>query len=380
LGEEHYWQTELTDAFRFNPLYSVARNFLFLLDPETGHDLALNFLAASSQFDLTARLIRCKYAKQVPELPTRIMGIDFPNPVGLAAGLDKNAEAVDALNSFGFGWLELGTVTPQPQPGNPRKRIFRIPSKNAIINRLGFNSVGLTKFIENLKMHRSTGLIGINIGKNASTPLEKAEEDYQTGMSAVYPMADYITINISSPNTKDLRRLQSTDYLNDFLRFIKTHQSRLADQHGQYVPIALKIAPDLNELEIEMISKALTAHRIDAVIATNTTVSRPNIESLQISKEVGGLSGAPLRPMATRVIENLYTCLQGEIPIIGVGGIISAEHAWEKLRAGADLVQIYSGLIYRGPALVREIVSTLKSEIVQTQSGNFQQLLNHARN
>lgn len=361
------------------PLYSIARNFLFLLDPETGHNLALNFLNASSQFGVSSRLLRCQYANQVPELPTSVMGIKFPNPVGLAAGLDKNAEAVDALTNLGFGWLELGTVTPQPQPGNPKKRIFRIPSENAIINRLGFNSVGLTTFIANLKTRRPQGIIGINIGKNAKTPIATAQDDYKIGITAVYPLADYITINISSPNTQDLRSLQTVDYLDQFLLFIKTHQSRLADQHGKYVPIALKIAPDLDHGEIESIAKALIAHKLDGVIATNTTVTRPNIENLQIAHQGGGLSGAPLRPIATSVIQQLYGHLQGEIPIIGVGGILSAEHAWEKLEAGAELVQIYTGLVYRGPALIREIVVALQKKTIQAHSDNFEQMLNRAR-
>lgn len=376
----HTGRLGLSDACRFKPLYSVARNFLFLLDAETGHKLALNFLTTSSQFDVASRLLRCQYANQVPGLPTSVMGLKFPNPVGLAAGLDKNAEAVDALTNLGFGWLELGTVTPRPQPGNPKKRIFRIPSENAIINRLGFNSIGLEAFIENLKTRRLDGIIGINIGINAKTPIKNAQDDYELGLTAVYPLADYITINVSSPNTPDLRTLQTTDYLDKFLSFIKAHQSRLADEHGQYVPIALKIAPDLDDREIELIAKALTAHKLDGVIATNTTVTRPNIETLQIAKEVGGLSGAPLRPMATNVIRKLYAHLQGEIPIIGVGGIFSAEHAWEKLEAGAELVQIYSGLIFRGPALIREIVTQLQKKTIQVQSANFQQMLNHARN
>ena len=327
-------------------LYSLARPLLFALDPETAHNAALKFSGIAGLF-----------AQQPPPCPVRVMGLDFPNPVGLAAGLDKHAEHPDALAALGFGFLELGGVTPRPQPGNPRPRLFRIPEANAIINRYGLNSVGVDAFVENLKRAKAKTVIGVNIGKNKETPNEKAADDYELCLERLYPHVDYATLNVSSPNTVGLRDLQSADALAALLSGMKSKREKLRDRHGRNVALVLKIAPDLDEPAIRAIAAVARRERIDGIAATNTTVSRDLVTQYPVSKEQGGLSGAPLRASSTRVIRILSQELKGEIPLIGVGGILSGADAVEKLDAGASLVQLYSGLIYRGPQLVNECVS-----------------------
>jgi len=327
----------------------LLRPALFRLDPETSHILTLRLLRSLHTTGLTGIV-----AQHIADEPRNVMGLTFPNPVGLAAGLDKNGECIDGLAALGFGFIEIGTVTPQPQPGNPRPRLFRIPQANAIINRMGFNNDGVDKLIENVKRAEYRGILGINIGKNAATPIEKAADDYLTGLRKVYPLASYVTVNISSPNTKNLRDLQGGDALDALLRALKQEQQQLAEKHGKYVPLVVKIAPDLDGEQIKQIARLLIAHRIDGVIATNTTLSREGVEGMAHGGEAGGLSGAPLCKRSTDVIRQLAAELQGALPIIGVGGVLKGEDAAEKLRAGASLVQVYSGLVYRGPKLVGE--------------------------
>ncbi|PIU16771.1 MAG: dihydroorotate dehydrogenase (quinone), partial [Gallionellales bacterium CG08_land_8_20_14_0_20_59_87] len=292
--------------------------------------------------------------------PRTVMGITFPNPVGLAAGLDKNGECINGLAALGFGFIEIGTVTPRAQPGNPRPRLFRIPEAQAIINRMGFNNHGVDALLENVKRAQFKGVLGINIGKNADTPIEKAADDYLIGLRKVYAHASYVAVNISSPNTKNLRQLQGGDELDALLSQLKTEQEKLAQQHGKYVPLAVKIAPDLDAEQIKQIAALLTKHHIDGVIATNTTLARDGVENLPHGNETGGLSGAPVREISTAVIRQLAAELQGALPIIGVGGILSGKDAREKMQAGAALVQLYSGLIYRGQALVAECAAAVR--------------------
>lgn len=333
-------------------LYTLLRPLLFKLDPESAHCITFSAIENARKLGLL---------KSTPVVcqPRTIMGLDFPNPVGLAAGLDKNGEHLDALAALGFGFIEIGTVTPRPQPGNPTPRIFRVPEANAVINRLGFNNHGVDRLIENVERSDYQGVLGINIGKNFDTPLEKAADDYLIGLRKVYRYASYVTVNISSPNTQNLRQLQATDALDQLLSQLKSEQMKLAQTHGKYVPMAVKIAPDLEVAQIESIAALLMKHQMDGVIATNTTISRTGIEHLPIAQESGGLSGAPLTQRATAVIHQLHHCLQGAIPIIGVGGIMSAHDAQDKLKAGASLIQLYTGLIYRGPDLVREIAQAV---------------------
>lgn len=333
-------------------LYTLLRPLLFKLDPESAHCITFSAIENARKLGLL---------KNTPVVcqPRTVMDLDFPNPVGLAAGLDKNGEHLDALAALGFGFIEIGTVTPRPQPGNPAPRIFRVPEANAVINRLGFNNHGVDRLIENIKRSDYQGVLGINIGKNFDTPLEKAADDYLIGLRKVYRYASYITVNISSPNTQNLRQLQATDALNQLLGQLKSEQVKLAQMHGKYVPMVVKIAPDLEVAQIESIAALLMKHQIDGVIATNTTISRAGIEHLPIAQESGGLSGAPLTQRATAVIHQLHHCLQDAIPIIGVGGIMSAHDAQDKLKAGASLIQLYTGLIYRGPDLVREIAQAV---------------------
>ncbi|MDE2387861.1 MAG: quinone-dependent dihydroorotate dehydrogenase [Betaproteobacteria bacterium] len=333
-------------------LYSLLRPLLFKLDPESAHRVAFNGIELARKFGLLK-------AVSIPCQPRSVMGLDFPNPVGLAAGLDKNGEYLDALAALGFGFIEIGTVTPRPQPGNPAPRIFRIPEACAIINRLGFNNHGVDQLVENVKRSAYQGILGINIGKNFDTPLEKAVDDYLIGLQKVYRYASYVTVNISSPNTQNLRQLQAADALDQLLGRLKSEQAKLTQVHGKYVPMVVKIAPDLAEAEIQAIAALLMKHRIDGVIATNTTITRTGIEHLSIAQESGGLSGAPLTQRATMVIQQLHRILQGDVPIIGVGGIMSADDAQDKLSAGANLIQIYTGLIYRGPDLVKEIARVI---------------------
>ena len=332
-------------------LYSLARPLLFGLDPELAHDLAIAGLRALPR-------LPCTFTQ--PSQPVRVMGLEFPNRVGCAAGLDKNGEAIDGLAALGFGFIEVGTVTPRPQPGNPRPRLFRLPDAQAIINRMGFNNHGVDTLLENVKRAQFKGVLGINIGKNADTPIEKAADDYLIGLRRVYPCASYVAINISSPNTRNLRQLQGGDELDALLAQLKTEQEKLAQQHGKYVPLAVKIAPDLDAEQIKQIGALLIKHRIDGVIATNTTLARDGVGNLPHGNETGGLSGAPVREISTAVIRQLAAELQGALPIIGVGGILSGKDAREKMQAGAALVQLYSGLIYRGQALVAECAAAVR--------------------
>jgi len=335
-------------------LYSLIKPLLFKLDAEKAHDLTLASLAAANKTGLLNF-----HPQPIPCEPRRVMGIDFPNPVGLAAGLDKNGAVIDGMAGLGFGFIEVGTVTPRPQPGNPKPRLFRVPEAKGVINRFGFNNLGVEQLVENVKAAKFDGVLGINIGKNFDTPNETAVDDYLFCMQKVYAYASYITVNISSPNTKNLRDLQEQSALSDLLAKLKTQQQKLADQHGQYVPIALKIAPDLNEQQVVEIADLLVAHQIDGVIATNTTLARDKVSHLPNGEEKGGLSGAPVKQQSTVVIQQLAKQLQGEVPIIGVGGILSGEDAQEKINAGASLVQVYSGLIYQGPQLIRDVCKVL---------------------
>jgi dihydroorotate dehydrogenase len=336
-------------------VYPFARPFLFALDPETAHDLAFAGLDRAAQFGL-ARL----FAPRVTATPVSVMGITFPNRVGLAAGLDKNAQHLAGLATFGFGFLEAGTVTPRPQPGNPRPRMWRLPQAHALINRLGFNNDGVDRFLANLAKSSYRGILGINIGRNFDTPNERAADDYVKCLRAVYAKADYVTVNISSPNTAGLRELQAEDALAALLRILKHEQAGLAQRHGRHVPIVVKIAPDLTDAAVRDVARLLALHRCDGVIATNTTIARDGVAGLPHADEAGGLSGGPLRQRSTAVIRTLARSLDGAVPIIGVGGILSGEDAREKVAAGASLVQIYTGLIYRGPDLVTECVKALE--------------------
>jgi dihydroorotate dehydrogenase len=295
----------------------------------------------------------------VPESPVTVMGLAFPNRVGLAAGLDKNAAHIDALAGLGFGFIECGTVTPRAQPGNPKPRLFRLPEAEALINRMGFNNDGIERFLGNVARAAWQGILGLNIGKNFDTPNARAVDDYLACLRAVYARASYVTVNISSPNTRGLRDLQSDDALGALLTSLKKEQAALADAHGKYTPIAVKIAPDLGAAEIEAIARLLVRHRVDGVIATNTTTSRAAVEGARHADEQGGLSGRPLRALSTEVVRTLARALDGALPIIGVGGILSGADAKEKIDAGATLVQLYTGLIYRGPELVAECVRAL---------------------
>lgn len=360
-------------------MYALVRPLLFALDPEWSHDLTLGLLRAAQRVPGLPALMRQLYAHHTPPLPVEIMGIRFPNPLGLAAGLDKEARCLAPLFDFGFGFLELGTVTPQPQPGNSKPRLFRLTRHAAIINRMGFNSSGLDVFLANLAAQPRRGLIGINLGKNKLTPDAQAIDDYLTGLRAVYTHADYVTLNISSPNTPGLRALQDEAPLAALLATLKNEQTGLARAHGRHVPIALKIAPDLDDAGIDAIARLLVAHRLDAVIATNTTITRPSLEREPQARETGGLSGRPLRELSTAVIRRLYATLQGRIPIIGVGGIGNADDAWEKLVAGADLLQLYTALIYRGPSIVKGIVRGLADKVSAQGAATLMEAVHRAR-
>jgi dihydroorotate dehydrogenase len=339
-------------------LYAATRPLLFLLDAEDAHNLTLPSLRRAARFGLTGLI-----PKPAAD-PRTVMGLHFPNPVGLAAGLDKDGAYIDGLAALGFGFIEVGTVTPRAQPGNPKPRMFRLQQANALINRMGFNNGGADAFVRNVQASRfyqeKTGILGLNIGKNADTPIERAAEDYLICLDKVYPYASYVTVNISSPNTKNLRQLQGAEELDALLSQLKGAQRRLADQHGRYVPLTLKIAPDIDSDQIKTIAAALLRHGIDGVIATNTTTNREAVKGMAHADEAGGLSGAPVRDQSTAVIRALYAELGDTVPIIGVGGILSGADAKEKQDAGAALVQLYTGLIYRGPALVRECASALK--------------------
>jgi dihydroorotate dehydrogenase len=339
----------MKSAVSCGALYGLARPFLFAVDPERIHELTLEGLQRAYELGLT----RADPATLAGD-PVRVMGLDFPNPVGLAAGLDKNGAHIDALGSLGFGFVEVGTVTPRPQPGNPKPRMFRLPASQALINRLGFNNQGLARFVANAGRARYRGVLGLNIGKNADTPIGAALQDYRLGLEAVYPYAGYVTVNISSPNTRDLRSLQQDEELRALLGALQEQRERLAQQHGRRVPIAVKIAPDLEDGQLLRIADTLVALGIDGVIATNTTIARAAVAGQPHAGEAGGLSGRPLFERATAVVRVLAGHLQGALPIIAVGGICNGADAAEKIRAGAALVQLYTGLIYRGPALVGE--------------------------
>lgn len=334
--------------------YSLIRPALFALEAETAHHVTLASLSTLQRLKLLP--VRSPAHERCAR---EVMGLTFPNPVGLAAGLDKNGDHIDALGALGFGFIEIGTVTPRPQPGNPRPRLFRIPRAEAIINRMGFNNRGVDALVENVRRARWRGVLGINIGKNFDTPLERALDDYVTCLAQVYAHASYVTVNISSPNTKGLRDLQKTDELEHLLAGIAAEREKLADHHGKRVPLALKIAPDLDTGEVRLIADLLSRYGVDAVIATNTTVARDGVSALPHGAESGGLSGAPVREKSTRVVRSLAAALGGAVPVIGVGGILHGADALEKVRAGASLVQVYTGLVYRGPALVAECVDAL---------------------
>ncbi|MEC6831288.1 quinone-dependent dihydroorotate dehydrogenase [Photobacterium toruni] len=335
-------------------LYRIARSAIFQLDAEKAHDLAIqNF----SRF--TGTPLDLFYRQHVPERPVEVMGIMFKNPVGLAAGLDKNGECIDAFGAMGFGFVEVGTVTPRPQSGNDKPRLFRLIPAEGIINRFGFNNLGVDNLVENVKKSNYDGVIGINIGKNKDTPIEKGAEDYLICMEKVYQYAGYIAVNISSPNTPGLRSLQYGEALDDLLLQLKQKQTELAELHGKYVPLALKIAPDLDDQEIVQVCESLIRNKIDGVIGTNTTLDRSLVEGMDHCDEMGGLSGRPLQNKSTDVIRKMAIALNGALPIIGVGGIDSAMAAREKIQAGAQLVQVYTGFIYQGPRLVKDIVNGL---------------------
>ncbi len=337
-------------------MYHVARPFLFGLDAERAHTLGLKSI------DLAWRTGTSRLLAQRPEpLPTRAFGLTFPNPVGLAAGLDKNGAHIDALLALGFGFVEVGTVTPRPQAGNPKPRMFRLPEHNAIINRLGFNNEGVDALVRNVeRAQRKHGLLGINIGKNKDTPNEDAASDYLHCLERVYPLADYITINISSPNTAGLRELQEEQALRQLIGSLRDAQETLGAQHGKRVPLLVKVAPDLSDADIDAMTRVLSDLSVDGVIATNTTVTRVGVQNHALAGETGGLSGAPLKEQATLVLRRLRTRLPESIPLIGVGGILSGADAVAKTVAGATLVQCYTGLIYRGPELIRESVETIR--------------------
>jgi len=335
-------------------LYPLLRPLLFSLDPETAHEVTLKLLNTAYISGLSKLIY-----PEIDRKPVNIMGLDFKNPVGLAAGLDKNGDYINALAALGFGFVEIGTVTPRPQPGNPKPRLFRLPEHQAIINRMGFNNLGIDHLLTQVKQSRYCGILGINIGKNFDTPIENAADDYLIGLRKAYTAASYITINISSPNTKNLRQLQQGDEIKSLISALKEEQLKLQQEHGKYVPLALKIAPDLTDDEIIHIAKLLLEFEIDGVIATNTTIARDMIADHPLANEAGGLSGAPVKEKSTLVVRGLAAELNGKIPIIAAGGILSANDAQEKLKAGASLVQIYSGLIYRGPQLIEDIVKSL---------------------
>ncbi|MFF7396454.1 quinone-dependent dihydroorotate dehydrogenase [Achromobacter sp. NPDC008082] len=338
--------------------YPLARPALFAMDAETAHEVTLSGLQRAYECGATRKLMHAQ-----PKAPCTLMGMQLANPIGLAAGLDKNGAYIDALGNLGFGFIEVGTVTPRAQPGNPKPRMFRLPRANALINRLGFNNQGLDAFLANVQRsqwRKQGGILGLNIGKNADTPIERAADDYLIGLEGVYPHADYVTVNISSPNTKNLRALQSGDELSSLLAQLADKRRALEDQHQRRVPMAVKIAPDLTQDQIDAIADTLPRHGIDGVIATNTTLSRDAVTGQAHADEAGGLSGAPVHELSLKVIRRLKEQLGDSLAIIGVGGVMSGQQAREKMAAGADAVQLYTGLIYRGPALVGECVNAVQ--------------------
>ncbi len=339
--------------------YALARPFLFGLDPETAHELTMHSLAR-----LQGTPLEWAYCNGLVDDPIELAGLKFPNRVGLAAGLDKNARCIDGLGAMGFGFVEVGTVTPKGQPGNPKPRMFRLPAAQALINRLGFNNDGLDAFLANVQrasFRKKGRILGLNIGKNAATPIENATSDYLACLDGVYPHADYVTVNISSPNTKNLRALQSDEALDALLGAVAQRRGALAQQHQRRVPVFVKIAPDLDEAQVDVIAATLKRHAMDGVVATNTTIGRDAVKGLPHAEEAGGLSGAPVFEASNRVIAQLRATLGKGFPIIGVGGILSGADAVAKIKAGADVVQIYTGLIYKGPDLVREAALAIRN-------------------
>ncbi|MFC3607080.1 quinone-dependent dihydroorotate dehydrogenase [Stutzerimonas tarimensis] len=334
-------------------MYNLARDLLFKLSPEGAHEVSLDLIGAGGRLGLNGLF------KKAPCLPVTVMGLDFPNPVGLAAGLDKNGTAIDGLSQLGFGFVEIGTVTPRPQPGNPKPRIFRLPEAEAIINRMGFNNLGVDALLERVQAARFKGILGINIGKNFDTPVERAEDDYLLCLERVYHHASYVTVNVSSPNTPGLRSLQFGDSLKALLEALRLRREDLEVRHGKRVPIAIKIAPDMSDDEIALVGEAVFQAGMDAIIATNTTLSREGVGGLAHADEAGGLSGAPVRDKSTHTVRVLAQTLAGRLPIIAVGGITEGRHAAEKVEAGASLVQLYTGFIYKGPGLIRESVDAI---------------------
>ena len=328
-------------------MYQLLRNILFKFNAETSHELTLDMLGAAKRLGLLGL-----FAPKVPDQPVEVLGLTFKNPVGLAAGLDKNGDYIDALGSLGFGFIEIGTITPRPQPGNPLPRLFRLPEHKAIINRMGFNNKGVDHLVEQVKKSKYTGVLGINIGKNFDTSVEDANKDYVTCLEKVYEHADYVTVNISSPNTPGLRTLQFGESLTSLLSELKQAQLKLEKEHDQYTPILVKIAPDMSEEETQLVAKTLIETQMDGVIATNTTLERDAVAGHKFASEAGGLSGLPVQQGSLQVLKWLSKALDGKMPIIGVGGIIDGESAAEKIQAGADLVQVYSGFIYEGPQLI----------------------------
>lgn len=330
-------------------MYELIRKFLFKLDAETSHELTLDMLGAAQRLGLIKL-----FAPKIPNQPVEVLGLQFPNPVGLAAGLDKNGDYIDALGNLGFGFIEIGTITPRPQPGNPQPRLFRLPEHQAIINRMGFNNKGVDHLVEQVKKAKYKGVLGINIGKNFDTAVEDADRDYEICLEKVYQYADYVTVNISSPNTPGLRNLQFGDSLKSLLSTLKAAQKRLEQQHNKYTPILVKIAPDMDQDETKMVAEALIENEMDGVIATNTTLEREAVAGHEHANEAGGLSGKPVQGSSTQVLAWLSEELKDKMPIIGVGGIIDGPSAAEKMKNGAALVQVYSGFIYRGPKLISE--------------------------
>ena len=351
-------------------MYTLARQLLFKLSPETSHDLSLDLIGAGGRLGLNGLL-----CKAPARLPVNVMGLEFPNPVGLAAGLDKNGAAIDGFAQLGFGFVEIGTITPRPQPGNPKPRLFRLPEAEAIINRMGFNNLGVDALVRNVeRAKRRHGLLGINIGKNKDTPNEQAFDDYQHCLQKVYPLADYITVNISSPNTAGLRELQEETALRQLVSQLRESQEALAARHGKRVPMLVKVAPDLSDRDIDAAARVLSELKVDGVIATNTTVDRSAVAGDRNASEAGGLSGAPLLGQSTLVLRRLRARLPESVPLVGVGGILSGADAVAKMAAGASLVQCYSGLIFRGPALVHDCVEAIRRRREAPSRGNLPSL------
>jgi dihydroorotate dehydrogenase len=340
-------------------MYSLLRKALFMADPETAHGLALEGLRLGHGIGATS--ILCRSMSE----PVEVMGLAFPNAVGMAAGMDKNGDYIDALGSVGFGFVEVGTVTPRPQPGNPKPRVFRLEKANAMINRLGFNNKGVDHLVRQAQSRKFKGVLGINIGKNFDTPNDKAVDDYLIGLEKVYPFADYITINISSPNTKGLRDLQDADQLDGLLGALNKRRDKLATQHGMRVPLVVKVAPDLTDEQIPQIAKVVIKHKFDGLIAGNTTISRKEVKGMRHAEEKGGLSGAPVKERANHVLAAFRAALPSHIALIGTGGITDGEDAAEKIRLGADLVQFYTGFVYRGPDLVVDCVNAIAAAKAQ---------------